>query len=109
VNHKADIYALSHTEWTPLYWAANEGYICITIALLEAGAIDQIQNQYRELALHLAAQNGYEAVVQLLIRRGSNPHLTDNKLRTVLHYTAAEGHEDTVKLLLGVQREIRRY
>jgi len=103
INHKADIHALSHTRWTPLHWAGNEGHIGITTALLEAGALDQIQNQHGELALHLAAQKDHEAVVQLLIQRGSDPHLTDNKLRTVFHYAAEQGHEETVIMLLSMK------
>lgn len=53
--------------WTPLHYAAFEGYADICIQLVESGAkIDECDNEGKT-PLHLAAQEGKDRVIDALL------------------------------------------
>lgn len=53
--------------WTPLHYAAFEGYADISTQLVESGAkIDECDNEGKT-ALHLAAQEGRDKVIDALL------------------------------------------
>lgn len=89
-------------HYTPLIYAARQGYEAVVKLLLEEGAdIEAKDGVFHCTALILAARQGHEAVVKLLLEKGANIEAKD----TVLCYTplmsaAREGHEVVVKLLL---------
>ncbi|MCP4153550.1 MAG: hypothetical protein GY757_37830 [bacterium] len=116
---------------TPLHYAAIAGYIDITKALLNAGAVINAKTRLGITPLYGAVSQGQTEMVRLLISKGANPglgtkegttplHLASNKsiarmlvaagvkvncknsyLFTPLHVAAQLGHLDVVEFLLS--------
>jgi ankyrin repeat protein len=69
---EVDSYMLdSHYGYTPLVWAAGNGYIAVVNLLLAKDSIDLDlkDHQYRQTPLCWAVERGHEVVVKLLLDR----------------------------------------
>ena len=89
--------------WTPLHYAAFEGHLEVTEALVEAGArINDIDNDGKH-ALLLAAQEGHIAVVETLVNYGAAIDQRSHDGRTALRAAAIDGYKDVVQVIYSLQ------
>lgn len=100
---------LDNVDWTsetPLLKAARFGRAGVVAALLEAGAMSQVQP-----SLAVAARYGHGAVVQLLIQAGADPDASDQRgdYDTPLMVASTYGQSEAVQALLkgGAQANAR--
>jgi ankyrin repeat protein len=93
------------TPWTPLSWAAANGWEdCVKVLLREKG-IAQLDHNGRS-ALSWAAGGGQAMVTKLLLDEpGIQVDEADIGGRTPLSWAAANGHANTINLLLA-QRKV---
>jgi uncharacterized protein len=78
LSRGADANAADRSGLTPLFSAAQFGFVDGVSALLERGARVNGTNGRGETALHAAVQRRDIAMVRVLIAAGANPDLTDN-------------------------------
>jgi ankyrin repeat protein len=88
-----------HNGNTPLIWAASEGNEQLVEALLDQGALVNMQNFVGETALFLAAARGFDRICALLIENGGDTRLATIDGATPIHMAAACGHLEILKLL----------
>ncbi|KAJ5077646.1 ankyrin repeat-containing protein [Anaeramoeba ignava] len=69
------------TNRTPLHWAALSSKIDAAIALIEAGALIDMQDSNGSTPLHLAAKTG-SPMVDLLMMAGADPKITNQNDKT---------------------------
>ena len=100
---------LDHCGRTALHWAAEQGHLLVTQALLYAGAYVESQTPRKNTPLMLAALHGHEEVVSVLLEAGAGkfdyrniPSEGTPWRRTALHCAAARGHFAVVSRLLNV-------
>ena len=67
-----DVNAKDDSGWTPLHWAANDGYKEIAELLITKGADVDGKTTSETTPLHNAAYNGHKEIVELLIAKGAN-------------------------------------
>lgn len=86
--------------FTPLHFAAMDGYKEIVELLLRYKA-DANSKEFAEMTpLHWAARNGYDEIVEILITRGGamvNAH--DHTGLTPMHYAKYKGYKETIDIL----------
>ncbi|GAA6052599.1 hypothetical protein JCM3770_006395 [Rhodotorula araucariae] len=71
---------------TPLHWAAINGNVVCSKALLDRGAlVDARGGDLDATPLMWAARNGHLAVVHLLVKHGADPTMTDQQGFNALH------------------------
>jgi ankyrin repeat protein len=103
---KIDSNARSSYGWTPLMWAAQDGYKDTVEVLLSAGngkADVEAKLSDGWTPLMAAAQGGFEDVVKVLLSVGkADVEAKDSSERTPLILAAKDGHTDTVNVLLSV-------
>lgn len=75
--------------WTPLIYAAFEGWIEMLQLLLQQGAKINAQAPNGMAALMVASRNGELAAVKFLLERGADPELRDQQGRTALEIAQA--------------------
>jgi len=92
--------------WTPLSWAAANGYEGIAQMLLGQDADADSKNDWGWTPLSLAVENGHERVVQLLLNQGVDVNSRDDDDWTPLSRAAANGHEEVVQLLLDQRANV---
>jgi ankyrin repeat protein len=86
--------------FSPLHYAATEGYYEICSVLLDAGANPNIQtNSSWATALHRACYRGHLNVVQLLLEKGADPTIQDADGSTVLHKARSNKKEEIIRYL----------
>ncbi len=85
--------------WTPLHYAAYEGYRELIALLIKSGAKLDLPAPNRQTALMLAAKNGHEEIVRLLIAAGANISLQDADGKTARALALEKGHTDTARWL----------
>ena len=68
-NGALECSAPSHTGWTPLTCAADNGHIDVVKLLLENKVDPNEKNQFGKTALHIAAKKGHVDIVRFLLAR----------------------------------------
>ena len=102
---------------TALHWAAEQGHLLVTQALLNTGANFETRCLQNRTPLMLAALGGHEEVVCMMLKAGAGftkhcnkppPSIVSWK-STALHYAASGGHLGVVSTLLdaGFDKEQR--
>jgi uncharacterized protein len=74
-------------DW-PLGLAVNYGYTEIVKAMLDKGALLNVQDSYGKTPLHRAAFGGHDDIVEALLQKGADVDITDNDGRTPLMWAA---------------------
>jgi len=89
--------------FTPLLWAARQGYTPIVKLLLEKGANPNTEDQWMQAnSGHKAAFWGHADVMLLLIQHGLDVNARGGyNGYTPLHDAVSQGHVDVVKVLLA--------
>jgi ankyrin repeat protein len=85
---------------TPLYIAAQEGYVEIVKLLLDAGADKDKADEDDLTPLHIAAALGHSRIVMWLIEAGADKDKDNDNGETPLYIAAEVGHDRIIKLLL---------
>jgi len=80
--------------------AADEGYVEVVLALMEAHAPLGFTAWEGELPLHAAAARGQQKIVELLLEGGVDPDEADKAGQTALMKAAVGGHEQAAATLL---------
>lgn len=87
-------------EWTLLHIAAEVGYLDITKALVESGAILTTKNISESMPIHIAARGGYKNIVEYLLKNGSSVHDLGTINQIPLHYTAIDNQFIVAEFLI---------
>jgi ankyrin repeat protein len=77
-------------HWTPLMYAARQGALEATAALLDARADPDLTDPDGATALVLAIINAHYDVAALLVERGANPNIGDNEAKMAALYAAVD-------------------
>lgn len=85
---------------TLLHRAAGLGQVETAVALLEASADPNAQNEHGDTPLHRAAWRGYAEVVDVLHASGADLDALNRLGYTALHSATEGGHDETIHLLL---------
>ncbi|KZV67587.1 ankyrin, partial [Peniophora sp. CONT] len=100
-----DLEALDADGSTPLFLAAERGYIAVASLLVDRGANVHVHCESAILhssqsVLQVASEGGHSEVVHLLLRRGAdvNGHIEGEQ--SSLSLAIVHGHIDVVRLLL---------
>jgi uncharacterized protein len=97
----ADVNAADGDGSTALHWAAGNGDLALTQALLKAGASVKAVTRIGGMSpLFMAARNGNAAIVDALLKAGANANEANANGTTVLMTAAASGSGPAVALLL---------
>ena len=94
------INALAHGLWTPLAWAAHEGFAETVAVLLAAGADVHLPNRDLLYPLHHAVRSKSLQCVQLLVDAGADVNATAHGV-SVLHYAARADVADILTALIA--------
>ena len=100
VARGADPHAVDRDGLTPLHYAAWEGPLEATEALIEANAAPNTQGKSGRTPLHLAAIDQGAAVISAILKAGADVHLRDADGDTALHVAARESEGDVILILL---------
>ncbi|KAL3140196.1 hypothetical protein ABBQ38_004472 [Trebouxia sp. C0009 RCD-2024] len=87
----ADANRKGQDAWTPLHYAACNGHLQITEALLQNGADSNATEKTGRTPLHLAARNGHTQVVACLVKAQAVVDSPDDEGMTPLALAAAKG------------------
>ena len=102
INKGANVNAADNKGWTPLLFAAQEGYLKIVQALLSAPEIDiNARKPSVGTALMVAVDNGKDDVVKALIDYNANANIADKHGWTPLILAAKKGYLTITKTLLS--------
>jgi ankyrin repeat protein len=110
LNRSANVDAKDKSNYTPLHFAAKNGYTEIVIDLLDKGGDVNATANYRDdpnstqpsvTALHLAAMNGHEETVRALLNHSANVDARNRYNQTPLHWAAENGYTSIVIDLLN--------
>lgn len=85
--------------FTPLHYAASQGFDKIVVLLIHYGADAGISGKYEQTASTVAAEAGREDVMRVLLENRIDPNECVSGW-TLLHCAAKEGHVGMVQLLL---------
>jgi len=100
--HKRDA-----TGWTPLHWAAQDGFDRLASKLIQLHASVNSPDTCGATPLMVAAFNGSRGVVEALLEEPTIDVLkTNNFLSSAVHYAAQRGHAEIVALLGAARAEV---
>lgn len=88
------------TLWTPLHYAAINGYERVIQVLLSYKADVNAREWMGATPLHCASQEGHCAAVETLLEGGADPLQPDKKGALPIHAAAQNNHNDSVKILM---------
>jgi uncharacterized protein len=101
IAQKADVNAPDGDGSTALHWAAANGDLAMTEALLKAGAGVKAATRIGGMTpLFMAAKNGNADVVNALVKAGASANEANANGTTVLMMAAASGSAPAVKALV---------
>ncbi|KAI1299150.1 purine and uridine phosphorylase [Xylaria venustula] len=130
-----DVDATDSHDWTPLYWAAQNGHEASVRLLLEADRIsldledkkdgrtplswaavtlllattkidlNSKDTKYGKTPLLWAAENGHDAIVNQLLAAGADPRIGNFYASTPLFWAKKNGHEAIARLLKEASRK----
>ena len=92
--------------WTPLSWAACNGYEGVVKLLLATGKVNaDSKDYYHRTPLWRAAENGHENIMKLLLATSKvDADSKDTRGQTLLSWAVRKDHESIVKLLLATSK-----
>lgn len=97
-----------HDGYAPLQFAAGNGDVVMTRALLAAGADTEYRDHNGDRALIWAAQRGSVATVKLLLDAGSPADSNDPYGQTPAMDAAESGHVEVLRLLIAAGADMGR-
>ena len=101
VRRGADVNLVVADGLTPLFFAAENGYLEVARALLQAPGIRVNQAAgIRYIPLGVAAQYAYKDIVRLLLKKGADPNIRSATGLTPLNVACLHGHMAIVQMLL---------
>ena len=100
LNQGANVNAQEKYGWTPLHWAALNGYYDVAKLLIENGADVNIKNNGGWTPLHEAAFKECYDIVKLLIDNGADVNTQNEDGTSPLHISAMKGYRDIIKYLI---------
>ena len=100
----ADVNGRDPKSWTPLMYAASNGYMLMVQPLLEAGADPNVIDLTGATALHMASEKGYLAVVDMLLKAGADPAIRESRGRSAVDVATAAGSPEIVELINAAAR-----
>lgn len=86
--------------FSPLHWAAKEGFAKIVEMLLLRGARVNATNRGDDMPLHLAAAHGHRDIVLMLLRQRADISPINEHGNTPLHYACFWGYGDIAEDLV---------
>ena len=95
----ADVNAKDKGGWTPLRWAARNGYTDIVKTLIDTGANVHARDGDGRTVLMYGAGKGHRGTVIALIDKGADVNARSKTGWTALKLAARNGHKDIVALL----------
>ena len=106
LNKETDINARNIHGQTPLYTAAQEGYVEMVNLLIDKGADIDASNSMGNSPFYAATEQGHVEVVNLLIDKGVNINAMNNMGNYPLHCAVEKGHLDVVNRLIDKGADI---
>jgi uncharacterized protein len=107
LEHGADLNAPQNDGMTALHWAAQNGDLTMTQALLHAGANVNASTRIGGYTpLQIAAKNGHATTVEALLAGGANAGAPDTYGTTPLMLAAASGSAQAVTALLRAGADV---
>ena len=101
VQNGAEINARNkYNKWTPLHYAAFNGYLEIVYYLLDHGAKIEAKDDVETTPLMFAVHKNHFEVVKCLIEKGAQLDIKDKYGYTPLHFAAKYSSLEMVKLLV---------
>lgn len=93
--------------WTPLHWAASEGYERLVIKLLALHVSVNSADVCGASPLMIASFNGKAGVVDTLLKeRTIDIHQGNSYLSTAVHYAAQGGHANCIRQLCNAMAAV---
>ncbi len=102
IENGADVNAHSNEGFTPLFFAAQQGDVESTRAILVAGAnVNEVMPKTLHTPLMVTSASNFAGVASLLLENGANTELVDSRGNTALHLAARHKKGvEVVKVLL---------
>ena len=101
----AEVNTRDQRGWTPLMYAAYQGYSLLVPPLVEAQADPDIQAADGATALFMAVLQGHEDIARELVAAGADTTIRGPKGRTALELAQLQGMESAVTLLAGAEAD----
>ena len=102
----ADINIKGEDGFTPLHFAASEGHIEVTMALVRMGAITDTVSLSLRTPIHVACIRGYTEIILILIQAKSNINLQDKDGNTPIHILSEGGWVEPLEICLNYNPDL---
>lgn len=95
------------TNYTPLHWAASQGYVEMLKVLINKGYDINKQDESGFTPLHYAAVSGQLPAVEFLVDSGADLYIVNNQNYTPMTMAARAGEQPVVDYLFIKMRSVR--
>lgn len=93
--------------WTPLHWAASEGWQGFAERLLDMQASTNVADPCGTTPLMVAAYHGHSGVLEAIVSdHRTDPHQENAFGSVALHYAAQHGHTKCIEVLCELGCEV---